>query len=244
MSADAPPATKADCELEIAHVRMLAERWDAAGEAYGDWLEAHADDPRADEAGFYRGVCLKTAGKTEDAEEAMVALQQHARQELWRAQAALLVGAIRLDREDKAGAYAVYRDLAAADWARDVRPQALIGAARAAPDAGAWKKALTELVKRYPASPEAAEAAAQLKQPRPATPRFGIQVGAYGRKRGAEADLKAWRARGRSVAVVRRAGMGLSLYCVVIGPYASRDQADADAAALKGRGVSALVIAY
>jgi cell division septation protein DedD len=254
LAGTAPPETKRECELAVAHLLMIRNRNADAERAYADFLAANADDERAEEAAYWRAVCLRALGREPEAEPLAEREMRGGRQDRWRAFAGLLLGSIRLGRKDLAGARAVYAELAANAWAEDVRPQALLGAAKSSRNGEEAGKAARALVRDFPDSPEAAEARA-LVHPladasasgpasvsAPASRRWGVQVGAFAQAGNAAVERRKWTKEGRKVVVLKRHHETFGeLFLVYLGPYPTREQAEAVAKELKAGGAECRV---
>jgi len=180
-------------------------------------------------------VCLKELGKSREATAVLEPLRRDGRQDLWRGLAGLLAS-IKAGQEGRDPAYREYARLADAAWAQDVRPQALLGAAQMTSNAWKRKTLLKTLNKEYPESEEAAKARKLLKEPKRATTRFGVQVGAFVKTSGALAEQKRFAKAGNRVTVVKRKQIGLVLQAVIIGPYDTRKQAARKTRQLKAQG--------
>jgi len=242
----APPETKAECELEIARMLLMRDKFPEAEKAYSAWLAANTGDERGESARYWHAVCLKQTGRTEDAIQEAGSLGRDGRQNQWRALAGLLLAEMKSDAGDATGAHAQYSVLVAAEWAADVGPQALLGAAKTTKSDWKRKNLLNELVRRYPESFEAAEAGKILKGTSRAASRFGVQVGAYSKMSNAQVEKKRVIATGRSVAIIKRTQAGLSLFSVIVGPFANRAAAEAAAREIRESGLAAVayVTAY
>jgi len=241
----APAETRKECDLEVAHLLLLRDRWADAERAYAAFLDANAGDERAELAVYWRAVCLKELGRPAEALGVAEGEWRGGRQDRWKAPAGLLVGSLREAKRDLAGAHATYVDLAEAPWAADFRPQALLGAAKTTKVAAERERLCRALIKGWPDSPEADEARALVHEPARAGKRFGVQVGAFAQSGNAAAEKKKWAKRGKKVIVVKRRHETLGeLYFVMLGPYPTRGQADSVAKGLKGEGVSCAVAVY
>jgi len=242
-----PPEVKSECEMELANLAMMEDTFDEAEKLYSAWLADHPADERGEAARFWRGLCLREMGRDDDAAASLEELEKGGRQPSWRAMAGILLGSIRFGQGNLAEARRVYRELAAADWAKEVRPQALLGCANSAASAGERTAALRELASKYPGTEEAAEGKA-LAQARPGKkvtgPRWGVQVGAYSRMGNATAAKKQWEAKGKHAAIAERKLGHLALHIVVIGPFGTREAAEREARAIKTAGSAALVTTY
>ncbi len=231
VAAGAPAETKRQCELEIAHLMALGERWKEAEAAYAGWQAANPGDERADEAGYWRAASLDALDRRDDAEAEAGRIFGQGRQGGPRGLAGLLLGRLRAARGDRAGAHAVYTELVAAEWAGDLRPQALLGAATTAPTPAARDPLLRQIVKGFPSTGEADEARARLGgSRRPAGPAdsIGVQVGAFNNAGMAKSVLGKFTRKGRKgkVVVSQHERFG-KLYVVVLGPFPSRARAEA-----------------
>jgi tetratricopeptide (TPR) repeat protein len=242
----APPDTRAECEIELAHLALVQDQFDEAEKAYSDWLVGRDADERAESAQFYRAWCLKELGREGEATVFLDSLYRGGRQPAWRSEAGLLLAGLRFGSGDVAGARAVYLEMSGADWARDARPQALMGCARTAVSAGDRAKPLKEILKSFPDSGEAVEAGAILggNKKKAARGKFGVQVGAFSRKPNAVALKKEWDRKGRPASILSRKMGSLSLYAVLLGPFETREEAEREANSIKALGARAIVTAY
>jgi DedD protein len=241
---NAPAEVKAECELELAHLALMQDSWDEAEKFYGAWLADHPADERGEAARFWRALSMRELGREDEAATALGELVMGGRQPSWRAMAGLLLGSLRFGQGNMAEARTVYREMAAAAWARDVRPQVLLGCANAAASASERSAAVKTLLKEYPESEEAASAKSMGGGKRKARTRWGVQVGAFSRAANAEAARKKWEKGGRHAAVTSRKMGHLVLQTVVVGPFDTREAAEREARALKTAGTSALVTTY
>ncbi len=241
----APPDTKAECELELAHLLLMRERYPEAELAFAEWLEAHPDDERAEGAVYWKAVCLKEEGKEPEALAAADGEYRHGRQEGTRALAGLLVASVARTRGDMATANSVYRALVDAPWAGSVRPQALLGAAQSARTAADQRRLGDRLIKAFPDSEEADTIRATLKKPPRTKGKFGVQVGAYKITAAAKAEVAKWVRQGKAAKIVKRPSPAYgSMQCVILGPYATRGAAEAERDAIKAAGSEALVTGF
>jgi len=240
---DAAPAdTKAECEMELAHLLFMREKYPEAEAAYAEWLDAHPHDERAEGALYWKAVCLREEGKEPEAAAAALEEFKHGRQEGYRSLAGLLAAAMTHTHGDVPGAYAIYRELAGASWARSVRPQALLGAAESAATPSAQRRECEALVKAFPETDEADAARAMLKKPPRTKGRFGLQVGAYKSLASAKVELAKWKKQGKSGRIVKRPAPGFgSLQFVILGPYPTRTAAELERASMKAAGVDSQV---
>ena len=242
LAQQAPPETKAECELEQAHLLMLQEKFSAAAAAYAVWLKARPRDERADVAGFWRGVCLNESGRGGEAQKILAVVCSAGQQSRWRAQAGLLLASIKAGQEGVEAAHREYGKLVDAAWAADVRPQALLGAAQTATNTWKRKTLLKTLDREYPKSAEAAKARAMLKERVPAGIRFGVQTGAFAERAHARAQQQKLTKEGYRVSIVKRKRADVVLHAVLVGPFATRAQASLEAGALKARGHPAVFV--
>jgi len=237
----APPETKAECELEIARMLVMRDKFPEAEKAFSDWLAANPGDERGESAHYWHSFCLKQTGRTDEAIKEAGSLRSEGGQDQWRALAGLLLAGMKSDAGDAAGAHEEYAALVATEWASGIGPQALLGAAKTSPTEWERKKLLNELTRKYPDSPEAGEAAKLLKTPgRVVTPRFGVQVGAYSKMANAQIEKKRVVAQGRKAAIIKRTQAGLSLFSVIIGPFATRAEAETAAREIRESGLAAV----
>lgn len=227
VSIGAPAETRRQCELELAHLHALGERWAPAEAAYAAWLAAYPGDERGDEAGYWRAASLEVLGRGEDAEAEAARVLRQGRQPGPRALAGLLLARLRMARGDRTGAHAAYAELAGAPWGQDVRPQALLGAASTAPNTPVRDPFLRRLVKEHPATIEANEAKVLLGLAKRVPDRIGVQVGAFNNAAKARTVLARFTKRGRKGKVVasqhERFG---KLFAVVLGPFPDRARAE------------------
>lgn len=238
----APADTKAECEMELAHLLFMREKYPEAEAAFAEWLDAHPHDERAEGAMYWKAVCLREEGKEPEAAAAALEEFKHGRQDGYRSLAGLLAAAMTHTRGDVPGAYALYRELAGAVWAKSVRPQALLGAAQSAATAAEQRKECEALVKTFPETDEADAARALLKKPARTRGRFGVQVGAYKSLAFAKIELAKWKKQGKPGRIVKRPAPGFgSLQFVILGPYPSRTAAELEKAAMKAAGVNSQV---
>lgn len=243
--AQAPADTRAECELELAHVAFTRERYPEAEVAFAEWLDAHPHDERAEGAAYWRAVCLKEQGKEPESVAAAQEEYLHGRQDGYRSLAGFLVATVTAARGDMPGAHRVFRVLAEAEWARSIRPQALLGAAKSAPTPAAQRKLGEALVKAYPETDEADAVRVLLKKPPRARGRFGVQVGAYKSPAFARAELAKWKKAGKRGKIVKRPAPGFgSLQFVILGPYPSRGDAELEKDALKAGGTFSQITSY
>ncbi len=243
--ATAPPDTKAECELEVAHLLALQEKYPEAERAYGAWLAAYGSDERAEGARYWRALCLKEVGREAEAETVAAALAREARQEAWRGPAALLAASLMAARNDRAAAAKAYAALAVAPWGAPVRPQALLGAAKTAATVEVSRKFCRDLIRTFPDAAEAEAARELLHEPKHGGSRFGVQVGAYQKEANAKAEKAKWTKVGRKADIVRRDHASLGrLYFVILGPFPSFDAAVSARDAVRASGATAQITSY
>lgn len=245
LAGTAPPETRKECELEVARLLVLRDRYEDAERAYAAFLESNPEDERAEEASYWRAACLKALGREAEAGSIAEAELRKGRQDRWRALSGILLGTIKYAKGDSAGAHALFTEIAAAPWGADVRPQALLGAAKSVKDPDEVRRLCNAVIKGYPDSPEADEARRLINASPEAGARFGVQVGAFAQPGNAAAERKKWTKRGKKVVVLKRKHESFGeLFFVLLGPYPTREQADLVAKELKGEGVSCRVSAY
>ena len=243
----APEDTKAECELELAHLAVVQEHYAPAEEAYTAWLAAHGHDERAEAASFWQAQCQRELGRKDEALVAWKRLRDKGRQPVWRAQAGLAASSLLLEQGKAAEARREALGLVEASWARDVRPQARLVAAKAdlaLKRTGEARTLLAELAKENPDLPEAEEARTLLGAKTPAGPRFGVQVAAFSRKAAAAAEREKYVKAGRAATLLTRPSGSLMLYGVVLGPYASHAEAEQAREQLRQKGTEAFIITY
>lgn len=221
----APPAVRAECELELSHLLMMEGKFAEAAGAYGTWLRAHGKDERAEEAAYWRGFCLRQGGKAAEAAAVLDPLYRAGTRATWRGLAGLLLAEMAAGEKDREAAYDGYVALAEAPWARDVRPQALLGAARMTENSWRRKRFAGFLERDHPETDEAEEARKLLREAAGGGVRYGVQVGAFVSKAGALAEKEAFERKGHPATIVRREQVGLDLYAVIVGPYDSMEAA-------------------
>ena len=235
----APPETRKECDLEVASLLLLRERWGDAERAYAAYLDANAGDERAEEAVYWRAVCLKSLGRDADALGLAEGERRNGRQDRWKALAGLLAGSLRLAARDLPGAHAVYVDLVGAAWGADVKPQALLGAAKSATSAAECNRYSRAVIDGWPDAPEAAEARSLIHEKPPPDRPFAVRVGAFAQPGNAAAERKKWVQRGKKVVVLKRHHETFGeLYFVFLGPYPTKAKAELVAKELKGEGIS------
>lgn len=241
---NAPPDIVAECEIEVAHLNLAQDQFDDAEKAYADWLIGRDADERAESALFFRAWCLKELGREAEAVEILNALFGGARQPAWRSSAGLLLASLKFGAGDTAGARSIYSGISGTEWGRDARPQALMGAVRTAGTAAERARLLKEIMKGYPDSGEAAEAATMLAGKGKARARFGVQVGAFSQRANAVAVKSQWDKKGKQASILSRKMGSLSLFAVLLGPYDTREAADREVNILKAQGTRAIVTPY
>jgi len=239
-----PPDIKAECEIELAHLDLIQDKYDDAEKAYADWLVGRDQDERAESARFFRGWCLKELGREGEAAGLLDGLFREGKQPAWRAESGLVLAGIKFGAGDISGARSIYVEMSGAEWARESRPQALLGSARTAPTAGERAKLLKDLLKDYPDADESAEAAAMLGGKKKGKGRFGVQIGAFSRKSNAVVMKADWARKGKRAAILSRKMGSLSLYAVLLGPFETREAAEQEVATVKAQGARAIVTPY
>ncbi|MEK7475162.1 MAG: SPOR domain-containing protein [Candidatus Coatesbacteria bacterium] len=235
----APPETRKECDLEVASLLLLRERWKDAERAYAAYLDANAGDERAEEAVYWRAVCLRSLGRDAEALGLAEGERRNGRQDRWKALAGLLAGTIRLAAKDLPGANAIYVDLAGAAWGQDVKPQALLGAAKSTKNAAECNRYARAVIDGWPDSPEAAEARGLIHEKAPPDRPYAVRVGAFAQPGNAAAERKKWKQRGKQVVVLKRHHETFGeLFFVFLGPYPTKAKAELVAKELKADGVS------
>lgn len=241
----APAETRAECELELAHLSLMRERYPEAEVAFAEWLDAHPNDERAEGALYWKAVCLREEGKVPEAVAAADEEYRRGRQDGYRALAGLLVATLTSAGGDVAGAHRVYRALVEAEWARSVRPQVMLGAARTAGTPADQRRLGEALVKAYPETDEADLARAMLKKPPRTRGRFGVQVGAFKSLAFAKAELAKWKKQSKPGKIVKRPAPGFgALQFVILGPYPTRGAAELEKSALQAAGSASQIVSY
>jgi len=241
----APAGTKAECEMDLASLYMVTDRFIEAEAALGAWLVAHPTDERAEQAAYLRGICLAELGRESEAEMVLMPVFQKGTHPPYRALAGLTLASARFGRGLFTDSRAMYNSLVRAMWAADVRPQALLGAAKCATEL--WRPTenralLARLIKEYPDTEEATEAREVMKVP--ARAKIWVQIGAYSRPDFANAEKAKWEAKGYTAALgVSRHG-SLKLNILLLGPYATRAEAEKAARTLKTAGTGAFITRY
>jgi len=247
LAGKAPAGTRSECELEIAHLGLMQDRFEEAEAAYASWVKTYENDERRESALFWRGACLREMGKEKEARDVLAGLLRKGRQSMWRSLSALLLAAMEFESGDSSAARRSYLDLSNEGWAAEVRPQALLGAAKsslALRRSGEGKKLLDEIIREFPDTYEAVEAKSLLEPSAVAAQKWGVQVGAFSQLANAEAVKRTCEARGFGVEIIDKLFGSLALKAVVVGPYENRERAESAARSFRGGGANCIVIAY
>jgi hypothetical protein len=157
--------------LRLAEAQGVYLDGDPADTSTLDSFRAIASDagsrPEGAVARFYEGVLLLRRGEADAAIEPLERAASGAQDPLLRQNARVALGRARAESGDLAGAEAILREVAADDDSPFPPEEALMTLAeleRAAGDTGAASNVLQEVVDRFPGTPAARRASAELAQ--------------------------------------------------------------------------------